>query len=92
MGYDAEMGTSKEIDPDATTYYVTVIGTLRWMIKLGRVDIIAKVLLLSSHVALSREGQLDAAVHAMAHVCQRYYSRMVYDSSYPEIDHNVVKK
>ena len=62
------------------------------MIKLGRINIITKVSLLSSHVALPRERHLDAAVHVMAHVDQRYNSRLVYDPLYPEIDHSVFKK
>ena len=39
------------------------------------------------HLELLREGYLDAAVHVMVHVGQRYNSRLVYDPSYPEIDH-----
>ena len=38
-----------------------------------------KVLLLSSHVALFREGYLEAAAHVMAHVGKKYNSRLVYD-------------
>ena len=53
------------------------------MIKLGRIDIIFKVSLLSSHVAL---------VHVIAHVGQRYDFRLVYDPSYPEIDQSVFEK
>ena len=48
--------------------------------------------LLSSHVALPREEYLDAAVHVMAHVGQGYNSKLMYDPSYPEIDHSVFKK
>ena len=62
------------------------------MIKLGRIDIITKLSLLLSHVALPREGHLEAAIHAMAHVGQRYNFRLVYDSFYGEIDHGVFKK
>ena len=51
-----------------------------------------KVSLLSSYIALPREGHLDAAVHVMAHVGQKYNSRLVYDPSYPEIDHSIFKK
>ena len=61
------------------------------MIELRRIDIITEVLLLSSHVALPREGHLEAAVHVMAHVGQKYNSRLVYDPLYPEIDHSVFK-
>ena len=51
-----------------------------------------KLWLLSSHVALPREGHLEAAMHVMAHIGQKYNSRLVYDPSYLEIDHNVFKK
>ena len=78
MGYDPEFDTSPELDPNAASYGLTVIGILRWKIELGRIDRITEVLLLSSHVGLPR-GHLDAAVHVMAHVGQRYNSRLVYD-------------
>ena len=29
MGYDPELGTSPELDPDAASYYLTIIGILR---------------------------------------------------------------
>ena len=92
MGYDPELDTSQEFDPDAESYYLTIIGILRWMIELGRIDIITKVLLLLSHVGLPREGHLEAATHVMAHVGQSYNSRLMYDPSYPEIDHSVFMK
>ena len=53
---------------------------------------ITEVTLLSPHAVLPREGHLDAAGHVMAHVGQRYNSRLVYDHSYPEIDCNLFKK
>ena len=62
------------------------------MIELGRIDIITKVSLLLSHVALPREGHLEAAVHVMAHVGQRYNFRLVYVHSYPEIDYSAFKE
>ena len=48
--------------------------------------------LLSSHVALPIEENLDAAVHVMAYAEKKYNSRLVYDPSYPEIDHSVFMK
>ena len=47
------------------------------MIELGKIDIIIKVLLLSYHKALPREGQLVVVVHVMAHVGQKYNSILV---------------
>ena len=89
MGYDPELDTSPELDSNAVPWYLTITGILRWMIELGRIDIINAVLLLTYHVALLREGHLEAAVHVMAHIGQRYNLRLVYDPSYPEIDHRM---
>ena len=88
MGYDPELYTSPELDSDTMSNHLTIIGVL----ELVRIDIINEVSLLLSHVALPREGHLEAAVHVMAHVGQRYNSRLVYDPSYLEIDHSVFKK
>ena len=48
MGYDPELDTSQEIDPSAVSYHLTIIGILRWMIELGRMEIITKESLLAS--------------------------------------------
>ena len=47
---------SPELDPDAASYFQTIIGILKWMTELGRTKIITKVSLLSSHVILPQEG------------------------------------
>ena len=75
MGYNPALDTIPELDPDAASYYLTIIAILRWMIALGRIDIIIKVSLWLSHIVLPREGHLEAAVHAKAHIGQRYNSR-----------------
>ena len=86
MGHDPELNTSPKLDTDTASFYLAVISILRWMIVLERMDVITKVSLLPSHVALPRVGYLDAAVHVMAHASQRYNSRLVYNPSYLEID------
>ena len=62
------------------------------MMELGRIDIVTEVSILSFHIALPREGHLEAVVHVMAHVGQKYNSRFVYDHSYLETDHSVFKE
>ena len=63
MGYDTQMDTSQELDSNEVSSYFSFIGIIRWMIELGRINIITKVSLLLSHIALHREGHLEAAVH-----------------------------
>ena len=91
IGYDPELDTSPALDPDAVSYYLTCIGVLWWMIELGKIDIITELLFLSSHVALLREGHLEAAVHVMNHIGQRYDSRLVYYCLYQEVNNSVLK-
>ena len=50
MGYDQELDISPELEPDAASCFQTAISVLRWMIELGRIDIIMEVSLLSLHV------------------------------------------
>ena len=82
MGYGQELNISSELEPDAASYFQTVMDILRWIIELERVNKITEVSLLSSHVALPR-GHLDTAVPVMAHVGQRYNSRLLH---YSEIE------
>ena len=39
MDYDPELDINPELDPDAASYYLTIIGILRWMIELGRLSL-----------------------------------------------------
>ena len=57
------------------------------MIDLGRNDIITKVTLLSSHLALPREGHLESSSACYGPCWSEIQSQMVYDPSNPEIDH-----
>ena len=52
MGYDPELDTSPELDPNTVLHYLTIISILRWMIELGRIDRVMDVSLLLSHVVL----------------------------------------
>ena len=79
MGYDTELDTSPEIDPDPASYNLTIFSILTLMIKLRSIDMITRVLYLSSLVVLPREGHIDAAVQVMVRVGWRYNSRLVND-------------
>lgn len=46
-GYRPELDFSQELCPQKTNYYQGLIGVLRWIVELGRIDIIVPVSLLS---------------------------------------------
>ena len=66
MGYDPGLNISPELGPNSASYYLTGVGIQRWMLKLGRINIINEVSSLSSHIVLSMEGHSDAAMYVMA--------------------------
>ena len=67
-GYRPEDDISPELDADDTTYYQELIGILRWAIELGRIDIGCEVSMLSSHLALPRQGHLQQAIHVFGYL------------------------
>ena len=54
------------LDPDLASYYQTMIGVMRWMVEIGRIEIAIECSLLSSHLAYHREGHFECALHMMA--------------------------
>ena len=77
--YDPMMDLSAELGPIFLNYYQTQIGVLRWMMELGRIDIITEVSILASQLALPREGHLEAVFHILGYLKGHQNTRMVFD-------------
>ena len=56
------------------------------MVELGRVDICTEVSMMSSCLALPREGHLDALFHAFAYLKKNHNAEMVFDPTEPVVD------
>jgi hypothetical protein len=84
--YRPELDTTPKLGPERATYFQSVIGVLRWAVEIGRVDILTKVSMLSSHLAMPRVGHLEAVFHIFAYLRKKHNTRMVFDPSYPYID------
>ena len=78
--YRPELDVSPELQPIDAAYYMSLIGVLRWIVELGRVDICLECSMLSSHLALPREG------HLYQYLKKYHNTEMVYDPSDPVID------
>jgi hypothetical protein len=68
------------------SFYQHLIGVLRWMVELGRVDIATKVSMLSSYIVYPREGHLEAAIHVMGYLRLKHNTQLVFDPTYSDID------
>ena len=87
-GYRPEVDVTPELDPGEASYYQSLIGIMRWMVEIGRVDICTEVSMMSSHLALPRKGHLDALFHMFAYLKKHHNSEMVFDPSEPDVDTN----
>jgi hypothetical protein len=90
--YRPELDVSSELGPCDGAYYQSLIGILRWMVELGRVDICLETSMMSSHLALPREGHLAQLYHIFAYLKKYHNSEMVFDPSDPAIDESQFEK
>ncbi|KAI2506386.1 Reverse transcriptase (RNA-dependent DNA polymerase) [Fragilaria crotonensis] len=84
--YRPELDTSAELKIDGVRYYQELIGVLRWAIELGRIDMATEVSMLSTHLALPREGHLQQVYHIFGYLKARPKRTIAFDPSHPDID------
>ena len=83
--YDPNMDMTKQVSAELATYSQSQIGILCWMVEMGRIDIATEVSLLASHVALPREGHLEAVLHMYAYLKHKHNSHLALDPTYPQV-------
>jgi hypothetical protein len=86
QGYRPELDVSTELDAQRTNYYQGLIGVLRWMCELGRVDILMPVSLMSRFLALPRRGHLDQIFHIFTYLKQNPRTALLFDDQAPVYD------
>ena len=84
--YRPELDITPELDDDDVSYFQSQIGVLRWMVELGRIDIITEVSLLASQLALPRQGHLEAIFHLFGYLKINHNFMLALDPTYPKID------
>jgi hypothetical protein len=89
--YRPELDVSATLDPKLANYYQSLIGVLRWAVEIGRIDITTEVSMLATHMAMPREGHLNAVFRVFAYLKMKHNSRLIYDPSYPKVDINLFK-
>ena len=90
-GYKPELDTTPELKADGVQFYQELIGVLRWAVEIGRLDILLEVSLMSSHLALPRQGHLEQVIHIFGYLDQHKKFRLLFDSDYPQISPNKFK-
>ena len=67
-------------------YFQGLIGVIRWICKLGRINILHDVAVLSRFLAAPREGHLEQCIHIFAFLKKYDCSKIVFDDSVPVFD------
>lgn len=84
-GYRPEVDISPELNSNDANFFQSLIGTLRWMVKMDRIDICCEISILSSCLALLRQGHLQQVLHIYAYLKRHHNSRIIMDPTYPDI-------
>jgi hypothetical protein len=79
--YRPEMDPTPELNDKKQNYYQGLIGILRWICELGRLDIIMPVSLMSRYLAQAREGHLQQVFHMFSYLKEYPRSRLVFDDT-----------
>ena len=66
--YQPDIDISEELGPQEASYDQSLIGILRWILELGCVDIFVEVLMMSSHLALTRRGHIGQVIHKFGYI------------------------
>ena len=83
MNYDPCTDVSTVCTADKASYFQPLIGIMRWMVEIGRIDIATGISLISSHLVIPREGHLEADIHVIRYLHLKHNSHLLFDPTYP---------
>jgi hypothetical protein len=85
-GYRPEVDSSAELNDHDGQYYQELIGVLRWVVELGRIDIHMEVSMLSTYLALPLTAHLEQVHQILGYLKQKPSRQVAFDPSHPDID------
>ncbi len=91
-GYKPELDCTGELKADGLQFYQEIIGSLRWAVELGRVDILLETAIMSQYLAMPREGHLEQALHIVGYLSSHKKLRIMFDGKYPKVHESWFKK
>jgi len=88
--YKPELDVSEELDDEGAKFYQSMIGSLIWLVEMGRLDINCEVSELSSFNANPRYGHFLALLHVFGYLNLTHPARLVLDPTWSEFEGDTV--
>ena len=79
--YRPELDTSLECNDEQINFYQNLIGVLRWIVELGRIDIAFETAVLSQYLAYPRTGHMTQALHIFKYLDIHTQSELTFDAN-----------
>lgn len=83
--YKPELDVSNLCSDNEATYYQNLIGVLRWIVELGRIDINYEVACLSQYLVNPRRGHLHQALHVFKYLDLHRENFLSFDPTYLDL-------
>jgi len=80
-GYRPELDASDYLDDETTILSMQLIGILRWLVELGRIDICVEVSMMTSYNCMPRVTHLYAVLHIFSYLQVNSDWKLVMDSA-----------
>ena len=87
VNYRPELDTSDECNNEQISFYQNLIGILRWLVELGRIDIGYEVSVLSRYLVQPRTGHLLQALHIFKYLEIHNDNELAMDPAYQDVEH-----
>lgn len=81
--YHPKLDVSPELSPMDAAYHQSLIGILRWIVEMGRVNICLETSVMSSCLVLSREDHLSKLFQMFGYLKSHINTELVFDSHLP---------
>ena len=85
-GYRPELDTTPELKDGEASYYMSLVGILRWIVEMNRIDISVEVSMMASVMALPRVGHLEQLYRMFGFLKSHHNAELVLDPTYPDIN------
>ena len=86
QSYRPELDITEECNENQVEFYQSLVGIMRWLCEIGRIDILTETSLLSTYLSCPRVGHLHQALHVFKYLKDHKRSKYVFDPTYVNIN------